>query len=459
MFEFGGGYTKIHSNQQQNQSIMNPPGGQRRGTKRGGDPAKPSEAKKKFSKADVNKASTSAQDNDGTGFLYNTYDSLSDDDDGSMVSAGDLYLRRSQQQQNSKHPKQKVKYSSLPPIVVQGVTIQQLQTILKKEDDAIRSNVVLKIAADGIKLLAKDDNTFNHLQKMCKDNKLSGFTFTPKRDRLIKICLYSLWDMAISELEAELAACEVKPTQVKKMNLKNPRYTGEAIYILYYKRSQNVTVSTLRNITGLFNVVPRFQYYKNRSGEPTQCAVCQQLGHSSFNCFRTPVCVRCSESHSSDKCVHLPVDDDAEKKIPHDKLKCALCNENHTSTFRQCKVRVDYKQKRMSVNQNINKSNDIGNAQRKQQPQRQHGLTQPVQRPMYSSVVKYNNHNNIHSVNNGHSDSNARLDQLLSPSECLNIFEYFFTELIKCKSVDEQIRTIARLSFEQASKLLQKRHP
>lgn len=46
--------------------------------------------------------------------------------------------------------------------------------------------------------------------------------------------------------------------------------------------------------------------------------------------------------------------------------------------------------------------------------------------------------------------------QLLSSAQCLRIYDLFVSELLKCRNIEEQIRTIARLSFEQVSKYLQR---
>lgn len=269
----------------------------------------------------------------------NMYDPLADDDDGSLSSMDGVNINNSNRRSHRPTQQRPKKPALFPPIVVQGVTIQRMQEHLKNMGENVSKNIILKITADTIKLLTSDKDTYTAAKKFCTDNNITGFTYTPKQDRYVKFCMYGLWEMPINQLSAELSSKNISPVLIKQLALKEKRYDGEAIYLLYFKRSQNIRLADLRNITGLFNVVTRFQYYKNKEKEPTQCSNCQQFGHGTQNCFRPAACVRCAGAHKSKECIHLPVAEDAEWKIPDDKVKCVLCNEKHTANYRQCKAR------------------------------------------------------------------------------------------------------------------------
>lgn len=277
----------------------------------------------------------------------------------------------------------------------------------------------MKITADAIKLFTSDETTHTATKKFCADNNLTGFTYTPKQDRYVKFCMYGLWEMPIDEVTAELNFKSISPVLIKQLTLKDKRYDGEAIYSLYFKRSQNVRLADLRNITGLFNVVTRFQFYKNKNKDPTQCSNCQQFGHGTQNCFRPAACVRCAGPHLSINCPLLPIDEDVERKIPDEKVKCVLCGEKHTANYRQCEARLKFKEK------NLNKtapplSQPVSRTTTTRIINRRPALTQPSNRMSYAQAVK---------VDCGR--------QLLSSAECLEIYDLFVSELLKCRNVEE----------------------
>lgn len=379
----------------------------------------------------------------GTVPTSNRFDYLPDDDDmSSLTSFGSANsINNYSHRRNNYHQQQprKSKTPLFPPIVAEGVTIQKMQAAVKNLNPEISQNVTLKSTTDGVKILTPDDKTFTAMKKFCTDNKIHGYSYTPKQDRTVKICMYGLWVMPINELSAELKTKGVEPIQIKQLTIKKPRFEGEAIYLLYFKKSQKIRITDLRNITGLFNVVTRFQYYKNRDNEPSQCSNCQQLGHGTQNCLRPAVCIRCAENHLSKDCPHIVITDDSQK-IPQEKVKCALCNGNHTANFRQCEKRIQYKEKLTQQNTPLNNRHPI---------QRQIRLNIPPTSARFTSSPSSSYANVVRSQHPQSSSS------LLSPEQCLEIFDLFTTELLKCRSIEEQIRTIARLSFQQVSRFHQ----
>lgn len=349
-----------------------------------------------------------------------------------------------------------------PPITVTNVSI----AILKDKLDKIKNSneLTFKIMKNGIKIFSPNADTFKLVSQFCRDNELHGFSHTPKEDQYVKVCLYGLWSMDTELIMTELSKSGIEPVQIKQLTLKEPRYKDQAIYLVYFQRKQNVNIHKLRSITGLFNVVVDWKYYKNKSREPTQCSNCQQLGHGSNNCFKPSVCVRCSGLHESKSCPFLPEpkDDDSstfgpkpKPKIDDALVKCALCNKSgHTASFRGCPERQKYKETQRLIN----------NRQGTQRPSRRPQIPNVNSREEFPRMSTINRHPlstsyhiyqeaPAHSTNSNWRPS-ARAQNLLSPDECMDIFDIFTTELIKCNTIEEQIRTIARLSFEQVSKYL-----
>lgn len=146
-----------------------------------------------------------------------------------------------------------------------------------------------------------------------------------------------------------------------------------------------------------------------------------------------------TENHLSKDCPHVTIsDDNPDKRIPQEKVKCALCNGNHTANYRQCEKRVQYKQKLTNQNtqQNTTSNNRQPNHRHVQVNTRQTTPRYPVSsHTTYANVVR--------------SQPQTSTYSLLSPDQCLEIFDLFTTELLKCRTIEEQIRTIARLSFHK----------
>lgn len=351
-----------------------------------------------------------------------------------------------------------------PPITVTNASI----TVLKDKLGNIKNSNELKykITKNGIRIFSPNTDTFKLVNQFCKDNELQGFTHTPKEEQHVKVCLYGLWSMDTELIKAEISKSDVVPVQVKQLTLKEPRYIDQAIYLVYFQRKQNINIHKLRSITGLFNVVVDWKYYKNKSREPTQCSNCQQLGHGANNCFKPPVCVRCSGFHESKKCPFLPEPKDSDSTMTGTKLKpkiddalvkCALCSKSgHTASFRDCPERQKYKETQQLINN-------------------RQGIPKPARRPQLPNMSSRNEFPRMSTVNrhplstsyhiyqeapslptNSNWRPTARTQNLLSPDECMDIFDIFTSELLKCNTIEEQIRTIARLSFEQVSKYLKR---
>lgn len=379
----------------------------------------------------------------------------------------DEYETMDAEESPGSHPVNTSKLRPPPPITVTNVSIAVLKDKLANIKD--NNELKYKIIQNGIKIFSPNIETFKLVNDFCKDNNLHGFSHTPKDEQHVKVCLYGLWKMDSELIKNELSKSDVHPIQVKQLTLKEPRYKDQAIYLVYFQRKQNINMQKLRSITGLFNVVVDWKYYKNKSREPTQCSNCQQLGHGAMNCFKPPICVRCSGLHESKSCPFLPQPKEETEeststaglkpkpkpKIDDALVKCALCKQSgHTASFRGCSVRLKYKETQRVIN----------NRQGQQRSVRRPQIPNFTSRNEFPSMASANRHplsTSYHIYQQAppqpaHSNWRppTRDQNLLTPDECMNIFDIFTTELLKCNTIEEQIRTIARLSFEQVSKYL-----
>lgn len=222
-----------------------------------------------------------------------------------------------------------------PPITIQSHTIAELKKSIESNKDITfcTKEISYKITQVGVKIYTPNSEIFKKVKKHCEDHQMQGFTHTAADDRYVKICLYGLWNMPLPDVMAELKSNGIEPVDIKQLTLNNRRYTDQAIYLLYFRRKQHMTVEQLKSVRGLFNVIVDFRYYRNRSKEPTQCEICLQFGHGKSNCFGKPaVCFRCAGQHSGSKCPFLkPATKENERPRIDEKLvQCALCKKRVT---------------------------------------------------------------------------------------------------------------------------------
>lgn len=61
----------------------------------------------------------------------------------------------------------------------------------------------------------------------------------------------------------------------------------------------------------------------------SQCANCQQYGHTKTYCRRKPKCIKCAGDHTSVSYA---------RKVRSDDVKCTLCEGNHPDNYKGCIV-------------------------------------------------------------------------------------------------------------------------
>lgn len=239
-----------------------------------------------------------------------------------------------------------------PPIEVSNKRLSELKSIISDLKD-IKSEIQYRLTTtkfndkmrETIKIYTQSDEDYVAIGKCLEQKKLEFSTHPLYDDKKIKICLYGLDTVAIDQIKGEVKRLmNVEPADVKMLEPKDG-YTGESrIYLLYFKRSDKVKVSDLREkVRGLFHIGVRYQYYSPRKFGPTQCSNCLDFSHGASLCHRNPKCIRCSGPHSSKSCNHLPPEDPTSKEkrqIPKDKVKCANCGQGHTANYNKCPYRA-----------------------------------------------------------------------------------------------------------------------
>lgn len=241
-----------------------------------------------------------------------------------------------------------------PPIELFGVKISEIKTKIDscenltcEVDYRISATKVEKGVRETVKVYPKNNQDYTILKQFFSEQRLEYSSHPLFDDKKVKICMYGLIEMDVEEVKTELKKYfGVVPCDIKMIKPKDDNKTQTRIYILYFKKSDKVKVADLRSaVTGLFSIRVRFEYYSPRKYGPTQCANCQDFGHGTENCHRSPKCVRCGGKHLSKSCIFLPKEAPAtpntKVKIPDNLVKCANCGGSHTANFTGCSYRAN----------------------------------------------------------------------------------------------------------------------
>lgn len=235
-----------------------------------------------------------------------------------------------------------------PPIMLPRAKLSEVAKHINNVADK-KNPVQFKLTDDDVRILCQCEEDFKLITKHLINNQIEFCTHPLRGEKKLKICLYGLNEVNEDALISALKEKNLNVTSVKMIKPKDG-YRGEArIYILYFNKTDKIKISDLRsNITGLFNLCVKFQYYSPKKFGVTQCIRCQGLGHGAENCYLKPRCVTCAEEHDSKVCKYrkavpaTPENPAPKPKAAADKVKCALCSGNHTASYSGCPVKQKY---------------------------------------------------------------------------------------------------------------------
>lgn len=248
-----------------------------------------------------------------------------------------------------------------PPISVKGLKMDDVMANVSKVPE-LTSEVFYTMGKGEIKVIPGSEEDFAKIKKHFSTVNVPYSTHPLKADRNVKVCLFGLPEMDIKYIKDALLQHQISsPHDIKMITPKNSNVDGPRIYVVFFKRSDGIKIETLRNITGMYNVRIRWDYYVAKKHSPTQCTRCQAFGHGSSNCNLPPKCVSCGDDHESKACINRTAPPHTDKSQPAPKAKtpdalirCANCNSQHTANYSKCPVKLQYIQ-RTSIARNNSK--------------------------------------------------------------------------------------------------------
>lgn len=244
------------------------------------------------------------------------------------------------------------KISKPPPIVVYNINIEKLMKKIKNNTQT-KDNVMYKILHNSIQVICQNESDYDIIKNYCDAKSIEYSSHPLKGDKNVKVCLFGLPNIPTNDLKDELNSYNVKPFDIKVMTPKKEYGGGCKIYLLFFKRKDNIKLQQLKDITGLFNIRVKWEYYAPKRHAPTQCSRCQSFGHGSANCKKLFKCVSCGGDHDSKVCTkRKPVQatdpnspTPAKPRVPDNEVCCANCGANHTANYSKCAVRIQYQER------------------------------------------------------------------------------------------------------------------
>lgn len=231
----------------------------------------------------------------------------------------------------------------VPPIIIQGLNLNQIIEILKTNKI---TDYKLKLLSIGIKVTPGDIIVSKTLTNLLKTSEIEFFTFSDRSLNPLKVILSGLPPIQIDEIKTELISLGISKElifEIISLQRKDKQHNihNNTNYLIKFDKTK-ITMKFILGIKSMFNIIIRwFPYISYRNG-PTQCRRCQMYGHGTSHCNKIVKCLKCSGGHTTDTCNATII-------------KCANCGEPHEANFDKCITRSQYVaiRENMSINRKI----------------------------------------------------------------------------------------------------------
>ena len=211
----------------------------------------------------------------------------------------------------------------IPPVVIQTKLSDPLG-LMKAIKENYDPEVKFQFLSSGVKILSHNKETYDKLTAKLQQDKLEYHTYTTDNNRYKHLVLKGLYNTNTTDEVIEcLTDKGFTPVRCIKMSQKKEKPDAPPFFMVSFDK--NTKINEVRKIRYICSIVVRWEkYYNNR--KVTQCHRCQQFGHGSSNCHRSPKCVKCAGDHFTSDC----------KKTPEQKPKCVNCSEEHPANYSKC---------------------------------------------------------------------------------------------------------------------------
>lgn len=205
--------------------------------------------------------------------------------------------------------------------------VSNIQSLIELLNEHTIDNYELKILRnDQVKILSKTSEIYTTIIKQLEIKETEFYTYKPKQDRNFKVILK---DMHLSSNTNEIKeALEDRGYIVNNIwNIKK-RTTKKLLPMFIVELQPKHNNKLIYDIKSLTQCRFSFEPPKPKR-EISQCANCQQYGHTKAYCRRKPKCIKCAGNRNSINCA---------RKSKSTDVKYVLCESNHLANYKGCIV-------------------------------------------------------------------------------------------------------------------------
>ena len=228
------------------------------------------------------------------------------------------FTEHAKQQKNSK--------VKPPPVFTSDIDTRELIKALNEIDK--KSFTIRHTGDNNHTIRTTDIKIFEVLKKTLNNKKIKFFTYTPQHLKTKSVVLKHVsGNLSPEELKAEIDSKNQENVDIKKIVKFSPKFKPNEYYYIIILTNDS-KISSLTKINNIAQQVPKWEPYKKKV--IFQCHKCQEIGHSSKNCFKDYRCVKCLENHRYGEC-KLP------KGQKTENVACINCGEKgHPASYLGC---------------------------------------------------------------------------------------------------------------------------
>lgn len=339
-----------------------------------------------------------------------------------------------------KTEKKEIKKDRIPPIIIKNTTIDNTEASLKRLGT---TKYKLQQISVGTKIFLDNPEDHKVLIEALKQEEVDHYTFDYPNQKVNKIVIYGVPPRDTEQIQESLADQGAAPLSIKIINCRDQI---NKLYLLFYSKN-SPEFENFKKVRDICRVIFSWKYYKNKSNNVPQCHNCQEMGHGSRNCGLSAKCVRCGDSHRSDKC---PKADPDTNKVIESEVKCANCGGNHTANFNECPKRLEY----IKVQQKLRQRNSEKQAKQMESSQSV-SFAEVVKKAnqtkdkSWIKEIPWNHQSQDSTLHRKFSNKNNTIinnDNLFSSDEIMSIFMELLEKLKNCSSKIDQLRVTMEIT-------------
>jgi hypothetical protein len=211
-----------------------------------------------------------------------------------------------------------------PPIFISGVV--NIKPLIELLVIAPNKYLVKILSNEQVQVQPAESSIYTTIIKALMEKNTEFHTYKPRQDRSFRVVLRNLHPSTEVQ-DIKLALIEKGHEVTNVWNAKQ-RNTNRPLPLHFIDVKQHSNNKKLYQITTLLNTVVKVEAPHVKRAVP-QCMRCQKYGHTKNYCRNSTRCVKFAEQHLTSECP---------RQVQDDKVKCAICSDQHPTNYRGCMV-------------------------------------------------------------------------------------------------------------------------